>query len=274
MSWLTHSYKRIVVLCFVLIILAMPTTALAEGLSTQSYQIQPDVVAGAAVALKDNTISLAETGNEQYLYGVAVGSGDVVINVSGTARPPIITDGQAKVAASDINGEIQVGDQLTASPIAGVVMKATQSARVLGTAAQSFATAGKDQTNQTRTLTAKDGSTKTVNIRLLPIVVNVSDYQSSSPSVPAILLPLQQVLNGASGKTVSSERTILVTIIILIALVVSLVILYSSASSSIRSIGRNPTAKNAIFLSLLQVIGMIAIIFIVAFVIIKIIIRG
>ncbi|MFO0862826.1 MAG: hypothetical protein U0516_03830 [Candidatus Saccharibacteria bacterium] len=274
MSWINHSYTRIVAVFFALAILFTPAAVLAEGLSTQSYQIQPDVVAGAAVVLKDNTISLAVAGNEQYLYGVAVGSSDVVINVSGTARPPIITDGQAKVAATDINGEIQVGDQLTASPIAGVVMKATQSTRVLGTAAQSFATAGKDQTTQTRVLTAKDGNTTTANIRLLPVVVNVSDYQSSSPSVPAVLLPLQQILNGASGKTVSTERTILVTIIILIAVVVSLVILYSSASSSIRSIGRNPTAKNAIFLSLLQVVGMIAVIFIVAFVIIKIIIRG
>lgn len=97
MSWINHSYTRIVAVFFALAILFTPAAVLAEGLSTQSYQIQPDVVAGAAVVLKDNTISLAVAGNEQYLYGVAVGSSDVVINVSGTARPQLLQTDKPKL---------------------------------------------------------------------------------------------------------------------------------------------------------------------------------
>jgi len=268
-------YKFFLTSLAVAYLFCIPIVASAESLSTQSYQVQADVVPGAAVVLQNNTISLATTDNQQYLYGVAVQGSDVVVNVSsGTTKYPIVTSGQARVAASDINGEIQVGDQLAASPIAGVVMKATQSSRVVGTAAQSFSATQKDQPNQQRSLKATDGSTKTVNIRLISLVVSVADFQPSVAAVPAVLLPLQQVLNGASGHTVTTERTILVTLVLLVALIIALVILYSSASSSIRSIGRNPTAKNAIFLSLLQVVGMIAVIFLIAFGMIKLIIRG
>ncbi len=250
-----------------------PLAAQADSTVSQGYQVQGNVPVGSAVALNQTNLSLATSANQQYLYGVVVRASDVSLNVDSTGNQvEVVTTGLVPVAVSDLNGAIVAGDELAPSPIAGVVMKATEPGKVLGTAQQAFGPGSSGA--QTKSLTAKDGSVKQVSVGTIPVVVGVSDFQPKTTPVPAILVPLQSAFSGAAGHNVSTVRTVLALLVFIVALIIVMIILYSAVSGGIRSVGRNPLAKSAVFVSLLQVSAIMIVILLVAFSIILIIIRG
>lgn len=256
-----------------LVSLLVPSTALADSVVSQGYQVQGNLPAGAAVSLSQSTLSLASATNAQYLYGVVVQPSDVSLNInSASNQVQVVTAGLVPTAVSDINGDIKAGDNLVPSPIAGVVMKGTEAGKSLGAAEQDFNVRGSNV--QAKTITAKDGTTRQVHIGLIPVAVGVGDFQPKTAPIPAFLLPVQGALSGIAGHDVSSVRTTLALSIFLLALIATLVILYSATTGAIRSIGRNPLAKSAVFVSLLQVVAIIVVILLVAFSIILVIIRG
>lgn len=261
------------VLTIGLISALLPVEVLAASVVSQGFKVSQNLPASAAVSLEGDTLRLATPENQDRLYGVVVNQQDAVLSFSNDSNQvQVVTSGQASVIASDINGDIKTGDQLVPSPIAGVVMKGTEPGKSIGEAQQDMS---KQSANfQKKTLTAKDGTSKTVNVVLLSVTVDIHDFQPSTPSTPAILLPLQSAFSNLGGKEVSTPRVILATVVLVISLIATLVILYSASSNSIRSVGRNPTAKSAVFVSLLQVVGVIAVIFIVAFGMILVIVRG
>jgi hypothetical protein len=253
--------------------LALPAQAWAASVVSQGFKVKEKLSTGQAVSLNDNTLNLLTPENQGQLYGVVISQQDAAISLTSDANQvQVVTSGPASVIVSDINGEVKTGDQLVASPITGVVMKGTESGKSLGVAQQDMASLSANY--QKQTVKAKDGSSKSVNVVLLSAVVNIHDFQPNSPTTPAILLPLQAALSNTVGRQVSTTRVVIAMVILVVSLIAVLVILYAAASSSIRSVGRNPTAQSAIFLSLLQVVGIIAVIFMAAFGLIMVIIRG
>ena len=255
------------------ILFSVPTQALAASVVSQGYKVAGNLPVGAAVSLQGDTLVLATPENQDHLFGVVVNQQEAAVSLSTqSSQTQVVASGLANVIVTDINGDIKTGDELTPSPIAGVVMKATEPAKSIGVAQQDMST--QVANFQKRTLKANDGSSKTVNVALLSVLVNIDDFRPTSPTTPAILLPLQSAYSSVSGKPVTTAKAIIATIVLLVSLIATLVILYSAAASSIRSVGRNPTAKSAVFVSLLQVVGVIAVIFVVAFGMIIVIIRG
>lgn len=245
----------------------------AASIVSQGFKVTDSLGSGQVVSLEGDLLKLTTPENQPQLYGVVISQQDAAISLSnGTNQVQVVTSGPASVIVSDMNGEIKTGDQLTASPIIGVAMKATEAGKSLGVAQQDMNKLASSY--QKQTVKAKDGSSKTVNVVIMSAVVNIHDYQPETPSTPAILLPLQAALSSGAGHQVSTTRVILAMSILVVSLIAIFVILYASASSSIRSVGRNPTAQSAIFLSLLQVVGIIAVISVITFGMMMVIIRG
>jgi hypothetical protein len=135
-----------------------------------------------------------------------------------------------------------VGDKVTASPIAGVGMKASESSVVVGTAQANLNT--KPQSD-IRTITDKKGRKQTIRVGLIPVQVGVAFYTASASASGASLVPpyLQRLANSISGRDVSPIRVISATLVLLIVLITVASISFSAIRSSMISIGRNPLSE-------------------------------
>ena len=98
------------------------------------------VIPGTVMALGNvaGAIRVSGASYEKTVVGVISGAGGLsagmVIGsrVDGTQEMPLALVGQVYVRATNSNGEIQPGDLLVASDIAGVAMKSTDAARTVG----------------------------------------------------------------------------------------------------------------------------------------------
>ncbi len=258
-------------LAFVLII--APSQAFASINVTQGYKVQGDIVASMAVSLLGDTLYSANQDNQNSLLGVAVLQNQVAISLSTSPnQTQVITGGIANGFVTDLNGDIKNGDPLVASPLSGVLMKATDAGKSIGSAQQDFnsTTAGA----QPKPVTTRDGVNKQAYIGIIQILVSINDYVPQPPELPQPLSPFQNIFSGVAGHDVSWPRSIAAIIIFALAIISAMVILYSGVSNGIRSIGRNPLSRREVYIGLLQVFGIILLILTISFSIMIIIIRG
>ena len=235
-----------------LLVLVPPLGAQGVSSIAQGFQTtDTNIVEGALVSLKSdspNTVELANPSRADKLVGV-VGKNPLIELSSGVNSVQVVTSGVTKALVSDINGTISPGDSITASPIEGVGMKATQSGVVVGSAQNTLEAV---QTTE-RSITDKDGKQQKVKIGLIPVQVDTVFFAgatSGSTFVPGVL---QELANSIAGREVSAVRVLTASLLLLLLLVSVVVLLYSSVKSSIISIGRNPLSENAVHKSLLQV---------------------
>lgn len=260
--------KKLLILIISLgVFFGIPTAQAAT--ITQGYNSTESLPAGSVVALENNTLVLANNQNINSLLGVVVTGSQYLVNVDGNQTTQVVSGGSAATFVSDINGEIKNGDTLAPSPIAGVAMKATESGKALGLANADF-----DASKVSQTVRVKDkfGKERNVKVGTIAATVSVADYQLSAGGTSAVVAGLQSIASSATGKQVTPIRAILAAVVLVLALVLSVIVLYSSVSSSIRSIGRNPLSKRFVVQGLVQVIIAVFIIMIAAFSVVYIII--
>lgn len=245
------SYACLCLLAFLVIfsnslLNAQGAAAIAQGFQTAETNLTP----GALMSLKagsNNSVELANTDRVQRLVGV-IGNDSLVELSKAEDTTLVVTSGVTMTLVSDANGAINSGDKITASPIDGIGMKATNSVLVVGTAQASLSSA----TTQKRTVTKTDGTQTQINIGLIPVQVNVTYYLE--PSQNTFLPPfLQDFANAVSGKEVSPVRVIIAALILLLAFLSIAVLLYSTVKSSIISIGRNPLSEKAVRKGIFQI---------------------
>lgn len=237
--------------------------------ASQGYNAQQQLPEGALVARKDDGVVLADISNINTLLGVVVTPQDYLVNIDATKTVQVITNGAALTLLSDINGEVRTGDPVTASPIGGVAMKATESTKVLGIAQADLSSATQTQKERIKD---KYGKIKDVKIGRIAVDINVLDLNIDGGKNSDVVSGLQTVASSAAGKQVSTVRAVIAFIVLLLALALSIIVLYSGVSSSIRSIGRNPLSKRFVIQGLIQVIFAVFIIMIAAFSVVYIII--
>ena len=116
-----------------------PLTANSLTSISQSYKSEDDLSIGSIVSIKANSSNevIASTSNNvDAMIGVVIKDGESILSLTnkdaGTVQ--VATSEIASVLVSDINGEVKKGDQITASPIKGVGMKATNNIKVVGVA--------------------------------------------------------------------------------------------------------------------------------------------
>jgi hypothetical protein len=245
-------YTGLAVVVFILILgmsslSVQGASSIAQGFKTDD----PGIVSGAIVSLKDktaNTVELASAANVDRLLGVAGEDSLIELN-NGVGTVKVVTAGQAAVLVSDINGDVKTGDKVTASPIAGVGMRALASTLVIGTAQANL----KDAQTESRTVTDKNGKKQTVKIGAILVQVDKVFYEA--PQAQNFFVPpvLQEFANSVAGRPVSPVRIMIAGFLAAFIFTTVVVLLYSSIRSSIISIGRNPLSQSAVHRSLLQV---------------------
>lgn len=250
-SWLYLVVVGIVVLLLPL----FSAVADAQGNSAIAQQFKAkdsNVVSAALVNIEKNNpnvVGLSDAEHADRLAGV-VGTSPLIELSDGGSGVQVVTSGTTIALVSDINGAVTTGDKITASPIAGVGMKAIESTVVVGTAQASLSQAQKE----TREITAKDGKRQTVNIGLIPVQVGVAFYSLDEKKQSAFVPPfLQNLANSVTGRDVSPVRVLVAALILLLLFLSIAVLLYAAIRSSIISIGRNPLSESAVHKSLLQV---------------------
>lgn len=246
----------LVVLCLFALAIAGSATGYAQNTGNAAIAqgfiadgTLSDFVTGALVSVKDgssNTVQLADGGNALQLVG-AISKTPLVTLSNGDAQVQVIISGTVSALVSDINGTVKAGDKIAVSPIAGVGMRATANAQVVGTAQANLDTA----TATAQTITDHSGKARTIHLGRVPLQVNVAYYQSeTSGLVPPFI---QGLANNLAGRQVSLIRILIAGILLLLAFITTAIILYASVRSGIVSIGRNPLAAKAIRRGLLQV---------------------
>lgn len=224
------------------------TAAIAQG-----YSVEGDVTPGALVSLADQSktgaVRLANRDTVDRLVGVV--SKNPLVELSGTEKQTqVVISGTVLALVSDVNGDIKYGDKITASPISGVGMRATESGQVVGTASRDFSAA---EEVREHSVEDRDGGKRTVKIGLLHVQVNVSYYQAPDEDKTILPLFLQQFVNTIAGRPVSLIRTIIALVLFITGFGGAAILLYSSVRSSIISIGRNPLSAPAVHRSIFEV---------------------
>jgi len=238
----------------VLVSLVGATTLNAQGASSiaQGFQTSDkNVVAGTIVSLKrgsPNSVELSSVTNLDQMTGVT-GEKSVIELSTGTTGVQVVTNGVTPTLLSDINGDIKSGDKITASPIAGVGMRATNSTLVIGTALGDLSAA----TKETRTVKDKGGKTREVHIGAVPIQVDKVFYEAPSDQNTFLPPALQDFADGLAGHKVSPVRVLVAALLVVFLFAAVTILLYSAVRSSIISIGRNPLSESAVRKSLMQV---------------------
>jgi hypothetical protein len=260
------SSRRARVWLVVLAVCALIVPATTEGLTplSQGFSTTDKVSLGSIVSLQGNSadsVSAATTKNANSIVGVVINEGNSLLSLSseGENQIQVATGGVLQVLVSDINGEISEGDQITASPIKGVGMKATSNAKVVG-----IAQAGISGNNGSKeTYTDKAGKKQTILLGQVPVLVNVS-YYFKQPDKTIVPSAIQNIANALAGKTVNTLPILISVGIFFVTLMVVVSIVYSMIHSSIISVGRNPMSQSAIYRGIVQLSALVVGILVVA----------
>lgn len=237
----------------VLFTLAVVTPSPALAIATyiaESYTAEEALPMNSIVSLKSNSndsVVAANTSNVDTMIGVTIDRNDASITVTNGKenQVQVAKSGTLQVLVSDINGAVEQGDYITASPINGVGMRATGSTKVIGIA-QNGLTGGVAQT-----IKNGDGSEQSVKVGTVPVLVSVSGYieKSENSFIPR---PVQEIANTLAGRTVSPLPILLSLGVFLVTLIVVTIIIYSMVRNGIISVGRNPLSSSAIYRNVIQ----------------------
>jgi hypothetical protein len=250
----------------------LPGIVAASSLSV-GYTTTQQLPSGSLVSpdsQKTGAVVAANSIANNNLLGVAVGSSTVTVTQD-NSTVQVSTDGITYVLVSSINGSIKNGDRVTASPLDGIGMKATDSGKVVGVAQGDLTSSSLNA--QTKSVTDVHGAKKDIIIGMVPLTINVAYFQppESRTVVPKLFRDLSSSI---SGKQVSMNRLWGSLGIMLITLIIVVVLLYGAVRSSIGAIGRNPLAKSAIQRSMSKVIGLALVILGVCSGVIYLILKG
>lgn len=238
---------------------------------SMSFAAKEDLKTGSIVSLEragGETIVSANPNNAERILGVVVDVDKSLVAVDPESnKEQVATTGNASVLVSTVNGGINKGDLVTASPFNGIGMKAVGPGYVLGTALEGFTPASKAAVKQQ--VQNKNGETSEIAVGY--IQVDLSPRYAGEAG--AELNGAQQWVRSLTGRTVSMTRVIISLIIAVATIIAVVVLVYASIFGSIISIGRNPLAKQSIFQALSRVLAMALLLVAVAFLLIIMLLR-
>ena len=243
-----------------LLVTTMSSSASGVISVSQSYTSDTELPLGSLVSLKNNsadTVVPSVSSNSESLLGIVISADSSLLSLSNSKgkQVQVATSGTVPVIVSDENGPIKQNDHITASPIAGVGMKATSNVRIIGIA-QGDMTNSKSGKQE---YTAKDGSKHSVQLGQVPVLVNVS-YFFKEPDKTIVPAAVQNIANSLAGRQVSVVPILVSGAIFIIMIIVVLAIIYSMIKSSIISVGRNPMSQSAIYRDLVQLSALVLVI--------------
>ena len=252
---------RAVVLFCLFLSAGFSTTALAITSVSTGYNTDEKLSVGSIVSInKDDPGKVvgANNHNVNNLLGVVIDINGSLLAISNndSNQVQVATSGTASVLVSDINGEVKTGDQITASPISGVGMKATNNSKVIGVA-QSDAINSADK----QEISDDSGKKRSVTLGQVPIVVSISFFTQETKKT---IIP--SAIQNLANKEVEPLPIIVSMAVFVITLIIVSSIIYSMIRSSIISVGRNPMSQSAVYRDVIQISALVLGILAVAFV--------
>ena len=238
--------------------LLLPIAVHAVTAISRGYTADGKIPLGSMVSLKGGNadeVVAASSSNVDGLLGVVISDDNSLLAVTnnGKNQVQVATSGTAQVLVSDINGPVARGDHITASPIAGVGMKATGNVRIIGVSQGDVSGAGKE------TYKDSSGQEKSVMIGQAPVLINVA-YYFKEPDKTLIPSAIQNLANALAGKQVNALPILISAGIFIVMLIVVAIIIYSMIHSSIISVGRNPMSQASVYRSVIQLSALIVVI--------------
>lgn len=239
---------------------------------TQAYKTDTTLRRGMIVRISGSDKSKVEaltTATNDKMEGVVVAANDASVTLS-DADPTkqqvfVATSGHYNVLVSTQNGSIATKDYLKISSLAGIGMRAgTTNTIVVGRALEAFD--GKSNVSGTTTLKDSAGNSKTVQLGLIGVDIDVTRNPSRIEAKVLNIPGFNYLQNGAEtvvNKPVGMARIYFALLVILLAAFISGSMLYSGVKSSVLAVGRNPLAKPSVLKNLFQVISISIIILII-----------
>ena len=243
---------------------------------TQGYATDDNLFRGAVVsrhADDDNRVEGATTTNSDRLFGVVVQSDETAISITtDTAGVFVSNSGRFEVLVSNVNGEIEEGDYLTASSLKGIAMKADERQElIIGKAVQHFDTDSQDKILSTQKVTPSTGEPFDVAIGRILVEVDITDNPIRATSaLPAFL---QQFSLAIAGEVVSPIRIYSSVIVLVITFGLGGSMLYAGIRTSMIAIGRNPLSKRSVMKGFTRVAITAIVIFLTGFFAVYLILR-
>jgi hypothetical protein len=247
-----------VIIFSLVFLMLMAAPAGAASTMSQGFLSAKPVKNGELVSTNNNpgVIQQATTTNAENLVGVVAQGDESLLTVTTTANEiQVATTGIADALVSTVNGEVKVGDRITATPIEGVGGKAVTSGRVVGVAQASVdaKTPGASKTK----VKSKGGQQKDIYVAKIPILVSLSYFSIGEAEKSLVPSFLQKLANTVASKQVSQLPIAISGIILLVTLMAASVITFTATRSAIISIGRNPLSRGSVVGGLIQVMFLV-----------------
>lgn len=224
---------------------------------TQGYASDNSIQRATIVSLVlDNSKKVEPTSidNDERMHGVVVSQNDAPFTLSSEEEKTFVaTKGRFEVFVSNENGNIQIGDFIAVSRVAGIGMKAGDfEPYIIGKAISGF----DGETGVLSTTNIEDGGEqKKVSITRIQVDIGVSGNPLLKPTQANLPGFLQKVAETIAQKSPINPLRIYISLALLLAsTAVASILLYSGVKNGLISIGRNPLTKKSITRSLLQVI--------------------
>jgi len=258
--YLSLRYVPIWLVGISLLIIALPWGVNATTTISQSYSTSDKLSLGSIVSLQKDSadqVVAASSSNVDSLLGVVIDAGDSLLSLTSNKdnQVQVATSGTTQALVSDINGTISAGDNITASPISGVGMKATTNSKIIGIAQSGL----NNNSGSQQAYTDKSGNKHTALMGQVTVLVNVSSY-FKEPDKTLVPSALQNLANALAGRTVSTLPILISSAIFIMTLIVVVSIIYAMIRSSIISVGRNPMSQSAIYRDLIQLSALVLVI--------------
>jgi F0F1-type ATP synthase membrane subunit c/vacuolar-type H+-ATPase subunit K len=227
--------------------LFLPFSCRAQQLNfsgNESFQITTvdKVSSGSLISLNEQGYFLSATEYDPQFVGVINFNPDVYFGQDTENQKdtyPLTVSGKVPVLVSNINGALEIGDNITTSKTAGIGQKASEDGFVIGRSLekQDFA----------------DGSPQLVLVQLDPHIhskVLVFDSKVGSSGLKRIMAVFYNFLKtgGASAQNEPSKafRYILSVIVVVISLLFGFLLFGRVALRGLEAMGRNPLAAKMI----------------------------
>lgn len=249
---------------------AHASSGVSQGFPTRSTGLVP----GTLMGLESGNGQLVEPAVSTKAYRLlgVVADQPLIALSDGEQQVQITVSGPARILVSTINGSIKEGDKVTASPVSGLGMKATDSGQIVGTAQSDLDLSKATQ----QTITDKYGKTHTIEIGTVPLEISVGYYSGiQDQGKLASMLPpfLLAFANNVAGQQVSPLRVFISIFVLIIGFAIIGNMLQSGIRANIISVGRNPLAKKALHRELVDVsmtaLGILLLTLLITYVLIK-----
>lgn len=255
--------SRIAIGAAIIVLSAMTTIASVSAAGTsggiQGYEAEQPIDNGTIVQLtgKDaNAVKIATQAELQNMFGVTIDRSQLPVTLSNENLKNetfVAVSGTYNVLVSTQAGPINSGDYITLSSLNGVAMKAgTEESTVFGRANAKFD--GKGITLGTTSLKDDSGGTKTVQLGMIPVTIDIRSNPNDKSTDVNIPDALKRVGEAVAEKEVSPIRIYLSMGITTVSLIAAIAVLYAGVRNSMISIGRNPMSKKSIFRGLIEII--------------------